>query len=198
MNLRQWLVVASVLIAGPAFAAEGEPGGVTLENNSTERSATLLSGMVLDATFKPAAVEPLRLMDGAAFNLASSPIVPLDDGGGVDRGTRPLLALLLGLIVGFGLGHLVARDREGFVLFLIIDLVIVVMSAVLPQVGVGWFYGLGGLALLVSHIIQGIDAYQQAGGGQIVQWTRERAVEIASTPSRETPLVAFRNLAFSF
>src|SRR4051812_28432423 len=68
----------------------------------------------------------------------ASPSLPLplpmpsmpDEGGGagVSSDVIPVLAILLALFVGFGTGHLVVHDREGFILFLIVDVVIVVVA----------------------------------------------------------------------
>jgi hypothetical protein len=56
------------------------------------------------------------------------------------------------------------------------------------------------VGLLVSHILQGLDAYSGAGGPRIVEFTRRRAVELASVAggTRDTPLVTTRALGFSF
>lgn len=119
--------------------------------------------------------DKLHLLDGARS-------VPLDDGGGagISASDRPILALVLGLLVGFGLGHLVAKDRSGFVLFLIIDLAIIVVSTVFfwgPWIHGGW--GFGFLFLFISHVIQGLDAWGKAGGERIIQLTRESEVRFA-------------------
>jgi hypothetical protein len=118
---------------------------------------------------------------------------------------RQILALILGFVPGFGIGHLIAKDRDGFILFLIIDIALYALG-----VTVGWvvglhpfFWGIGGLVWLVVHIIQALDAYAEAGGGRIVERTRERAVGIASTGAeRADPLNALtpttRVLGFQF
>lgn len=202
MSVRLGLLLCAVLSA-TAFAAPEEAAseGVTLSNNSEQRKASLLTGLELDSSYKPSAYAALGLMDGLRFDLQDK--FPLETGAGVDSGMRPVLALLLGLLVGFGLGHLVARDRDGFILFLIVDVVIVVLASVLHVAvfsgGGGWFWGIGGLAKLISQIIQGIDAYAQAGGGRLVEWNREHTIEIATSESiRDTPAATFRTFGFQF
>jgi hypothetical protein len=192
MNLRV-VVLFAALGASSAFAAGSQ---VSIE--SSHRKATLLQGQSLDGSYIPSEAPPMRLLDGLRFSFQDH--FPLDTGGGsgVSNDLRPILALVLGLLIGFGLGHLVARDRNGFVLFLIVDLVIILLGGGLGLVpGIGLLGGgLAGLALLVSHIIQGIDAFEKAGGGRIVEWTREHSVEVASV--REEVPVTFRLLGLAF
>ncbi|HZA50221.1 MAG TPA: hypothetical protein VE549_05740, partial [Myxococcaceae bacterium] len=139
-----------------------------------------LGGMELDATWRPSALEPLRVTDGLRFG--SETPRALDEGGGLSSDVRQILALLLGFIPGFGIGHLIAQDRDGFILFLIIDIALYALGVTVGWVAGGhaYFWGLGGLIWLVVHIIQALDAYAEAGGDRIVQRTRERAVGIAS------------------
>ncbi len=199
MHLRASFVAAAMLstsaLASPALSPQPGERGIGLAATAASRSASLLEGVTLDATLKPSLAPPLGVLDGLRFALAD-PLLPLPQGAAVGAGVRPVLALFLGLIVGFGLGHLIARDRDGFVLFLIVDLVLVAVSGVLnytiwPLGGLAW------IALLVSHIIQGLDAYGRAGGGRIVEWTREHAVEVASSEEREAP-VTTRAFALQF
>lgn len=194
------MVVAAPESAGAANEDSSvSAAGITLSSTADGRQASLLQGVSLESAYQPSLFGASTLMDGLHFDLQDR--YPLEGGAAIDAGTRPLLALLLGLIVGFGLGHLVARDREGFILFLIVDLIIVAVSSIIPWAipGVGWFWGLGGLAKLVSNIIQGIDAYSQAGGGRIVEWTRERTVQIAYRgDGRDAPANTFQMAAFAF
>lgn len=194
------LLALSVSTAMPAdSAAPGEPG-VRLSTSAASQKVSLLGGVELSATYMPSVSPPLRLSDGVRFALAGTP-KPLDMGGALESGGRQIVALLLGLVVGFGTGHLVAHDRNGFILFLVIDLAIIVVSSVInfAIAGGGLLYGLGGLALLISHIIQGLDAYGEAGGERIIQLTRERAVRLANAGSgQEAPVVTTRSLSFDF
>jgi hypothetical protein len=203
------LIILAVVSLATNALADSADRGIELGNKLEGRSATLLEGVTLASSFKPTGPSdgkglkgdhPVRLLDDV--RLSQQDNFPLDDGGGVDSDTRQVLALLLGLIVGFGTGHLVARDRDGFILFLIVDLVIVIASNVVwwafgaPWFGWGW--GLGGLALLVSHIIQGLDAYAHAGGTRLVDWTRQRTIEVAAAKVRPGSKDAFGVFAVSF
>jgi hypothetical protein len=124
---------------------------------------------------------------------------PLDTGGGVSAQTRQVLALVLGLVIGFGIGHLVARDMDGFVLFLLVDVAIITVMIVLGEAVHGVFFTLGALGLVVSHVIQGLDAYHSAGGQRLIQWWRERAVRVVSADeAREAPAITTRVLALRF
>ncbi|MGZ3458835.1 MAG: hypothetical protein ACXU86_10085 [Archangium sp.] len=193
------LLLASLLAVPPAAepASAADPT-VSFARSMEGRHARLLEGLELAATFKPSEAPPLRLTDALRFALADAPM-PLDTGGGVDAETRQVLALVLGLFIGFGTGHLVARDRDGFILFLIVDAAIIVVSSVFRLAFGGWFWGLGGLALLVSHVIQGIDALGKAGGPRIVEETRQKAVQVADVSGgREAPPITTRAFAFTF
>jgi len=129
--------------------------------------------------------------------------LPLDEGGGagssVSSDLAPVLAILLSAIVGFGTGHLVARDQPGFVLFLVVDLVISAVQGVfwwwVPQ-----FWGLGGVAFLISHIIQVLDVYPKVmGGARRVERARERSIAsaVAGGPDPALPATA-RVFGFAF
>jgi hypothetical protein len=168
-------VFSSAMTSG---SSADDPTGVQLSSTLETRSASLLAGLELDATWRPSVLGPLRETDGLRFT--SEAPRPLDDGGGLDSDVRQILALLLGFIPGFGIGHLIAQDRDGFILFLIIDIALYVVWGVLWFNFHGWIAPIGGIVWLVVHIIQALDAYAEAGGGRIVERTRERAVGIAS------------------
>lgn len=196
--LAQALLVASLFASTPA-APSADPA-VTLTATLAGRSAHLVEGFESLAGAATAAAQvPVDLL---RFDLEGTP-GGRDTGAGVDSETRQILALLLGLLVGFGTGHLVARDRDGFILFLIVDLAIVTVSSVFGGlVRVGLFWPLGGVALLISHVIQAIDAYGEAGGGRLVERARESAILVAGEPGGlapgPTPAVTTRAFAFSF
>jgi hypothetical protein len=200
------LVVVSLSTSTLSPAPAQEPNTIRLADTVEGRKATLLGGVELDATWKPSQSPPLRLIDGLRFASEGTP-APLDhgggsSGGGISSGGRQVLALLLGLLVGFGTGHLVAKNREGFILFLIVDIVIIVASNVLELVvlrGGGLLWGIGGLALLISHIIQGLDAYALSGGERLIEVTREKAVRLARAGSGlEAPIITTRSFGFEF
>jgi len=196
------LLALSMTSSTPAMASpsiQALEDGIHLTHNASVFKASLLEGLELSTSVMLSHAPPLRISDDLRLGLTGLP--SLDEGGGVSSGTRPLLALVLGLLLGFGTGHLVAQDRNGFVLFLIIDLAIIVISNVFEFLVVhgGLFFGLGGLALLVSHIIQGIDAYGESSGQRILQLTRESEVRIANAGSGLAPPVSTtRTYALAF
>ncbi|HZH04291.1 MAG TPA: hypothetical protein VEY30_10925 [Myxococcaceae bacterium] len=196
MNRLALFVAAFCAVSAPALAETGVGLAQTLEG----RRASLLEGAELDATYRPSEAEPLRLIDSVRFGRQDRPF-PLDRGGALDDDSRPVLSLVLGFLIGFGLGHLVAGDRDGFLLFLLVDVAIVVVTIVLDSVIQGGPFGvLGVLALVASHIIQGIDSYAEAGGERLVQRTRETAlVPLASSEeNRLSPATVTRVFRYAF
>lgn len=186
------LVIAASLLAAPTDTDSG------IKVGDSPRKATLMGNTALESDYRPSQHSLLRLVDDVRFLRGESPS-PLDQGGGLSSDMRQILALILGFIPGFGLGHLVAGDRNGFILFLLIDVVLYVLWW-----GVGWYFFspirfVGGLVWLVVHIIQAIDAYGSAGGGRLVQHLRENAIQIASVPGRAIePLVTMRQFSYKF
>lgn len=199
MNLRGLFVVVAMLSTSTlASPAASEPGdrGVSLVATAANRSASLLEGVTLDATLKPSQAPALALLDGLRFGLGS-PLLPLAQGAAVEASTKPILALVLGLVLGLGIGHYFAGDQANFVLFLIVDLALIAADVVLSYTllwGISW---IAYVALLASHIYQGLDAYAKAGGQKIVEWTRENAVEVASSEERGVPITT-RAFALQF
>lgn len=88
-------------------------------------------------------------------------------GGGRQR-LEPALCLVLGIIPGFGLGHLLAGS-DRWVVWLVVDIVIAVVFWgpfwYWPD-RPGYFPALS-LLVLVERIFEGILAYQAAGGGPV-------------------------------
>lgn len=194
------LLLATVLplSASAANTAAQANDGVHLSQPSAARKASLLGGEQLETSFTPSAVAPLRMLDGLRFDRHGMP-GPLDDGGGVSNDNRQLLSLLLGLLIGFGVGHLIAGSRDGFVLWLIIDIAVIaavsVLVAFLPN-PIGY---LASIAFLAERIIQGIDAYQHAGGGKLIQLQRDSEVRIASAGNDQyAPATTNKVLALAF
>lgn len=192
-GLMRTAILATIFFALPALATAPGP---SLEGTAAHRSLTLLGDATLEASCRPSLAPPLRLLDGLRFDRAG--LAPLDTGGGVDSEVRQILALILGFIPGFGLGHLIARDRDGFILFLVIDLAIYVAWG-----WVGWgfwepFRFLGGVVWLVVHIFQALDAHASAGGARLIQLNRERATRIAVAPGREEPALTTRAFQLGF
>lgn len=90
-------------------------------------------------------------------------------GAGVHRQRiEPALCLVLGIIPGFGIGHLLAGS-DRWVTWLVIDLVIALLFWgpywYWPD-HPGYFPALN-LLVLVERIFEGIFAYQAAGGGRV-------------------------------
>ena len=107
------------------------------------------------------------------------------DHGSVDQrqSSRPAVAMVMGFLLGFGLGHWVAGDVERMVLFLILDAALLTTTLVLDVLVQGGPYAvLGILGLVASHIFQGFDAYREAGGDPL----------LAHENPRLRPLVAAR------
>ncbi|KFA88043.1 hypothetical protein [Archangium violaceum] len=196
------LLLASLLATSPslesAFAADPT---VSFSHAMEDRHARLLDEGQLAAPFHPN-LTPEGFTDALHYGRLREPLRQESGGrggGAVSGEVRQVLALVLGLFIGFGTGHLLARDTDGFLLFLVVDVAIIVVSSVLRFAVGGWFWGLGGAALLVSHLIQGIDALAKAGGPRIVELTRQRAVQVADVSGgRDTPAITTRAFAFNF
>lgn len=188
----------STLSAVDSPPAQQAPGITLASADAERRTVSLLGGLELDSSWRPSAYAPLRLTDGIRFAASESPLA-LDRGGGLDSDLRQVLALVLGFIPGFGLGHLIARDKDGFILFLIIDIVLYVLWGTIGRFVWAPFWGIGGVVWLVVHIIQALDAYAEAGGPRIVEIMRERAVEIAGgSRHRDAPAVTAKVFEYSF
>jgi hypothetical protein len=193
------LLLASLLAVTPAEPASPADPTVSFARSMEGRHARLLEGLELAATFKPSETPALRITDATRLGLMDAPL-PLDTGGAQIQGeTRQILGFLLGLIIGFGTGHLLVRDQGGFLLFLVVDVAIIVVSTVFRIAFGGWFWGLGGLGLLVSHVIQAVDVLGKAGGPRVVEETRRKAVLVSDvTGGRDAPPITTRAFAFSF
>jgi hypothetical protein len=196
------LVTLAVVLStssGAVQPAEDTPRGISLMDSGERRSATLLEDVTLAASWKPSQSPPLQLTDALRFDRTEWPLA-LDQGGGMSSDLRQILALILGFVPGFGLGHLVAGDRDGFILFLVIDLALYIGGVVLGSVfRAGLFWGLGGVVWLVVHVIQALDAYAAAGGARIVERLRENAVEIATSErTTDVPITTTRVWSLTF
>ncbi|HSB19573.1 MAG TPA: hypothetical protein VLD85_06140 [Anaeromyxobacteraceae bacterium] len=95
---------------------------------------------------------------------------------------EPALCLVLGIIPGFGIGHLLAGS-DRWVVWLVVD---VVIAAVFwgpfwywPD-HPGYFPALS-LLVLVERIFEGVLAYQAAGGGRVFRMDRGLA-DVARMP----------------
>src|SRR6266568_3033386 len=100
--------------------------------------------------------------------------VALDEGGGAGRRGRvePAVSLILGIIPGFGIGHLIAGSQQ-WIYWLIADILIfVVWPGGFFFIDHGGAYPLLGLLVLVERIFEGLSAFQAAGGGPVFRSER--------------------------
>jgi hypothetical protein len=135
-----------------------------------------------------AAPAPLgHLVPALALGGVTSPDLALqtarDGGHGGYTRVEPALCLVLGIIPGFGIGHLLAHSRQ-WVVWLVVDIVIAVLFW-----GPYWywpdhpgFFPVLNLLVLVERIFEGISAYQAAGGGRILPFDRGGAA-LPSAPA---------------
>jgi hypothetical protein len=146
MHLSHGVLALALLLAAPARASAGPALRLAL----------------LDPEPAPRAhldLPPLEL--GA--------LAPFDEGGGAPaRGQRvePALALILGIIPGFGIGHLLAGSPQ-WTIWLIADIVIFIVWPGGFFVTESRAYDFLGLLVLVERLFEGISAYQAAGGTPI-------------------------------
>ncbi len=117
-------------------------------------------------------VPPLRLDDGRAL--------AVDTGSGAGGGNEPVLALILGIFPGFGLGHYIAG--AAWQTWTVIDVLLLVGLIVVSAVDSGPLYALAWIATVVERVIEGLDAYHKAGGGRIASREARREVVVAAGP----------------
>jgi hypothetical protein len=208
MNPR--LLLLAVMLASPALASTPALHLLHAED-ATPSTMPLLSPEAAALPYSLHVAAPtLNFTRADLPSHLPLPAIP-DEGGGagasVSSDVIPVLAILLALFVGFGTGHLVVHDREGFILFLIVDVVIVAVSSVLSGVffGAGFWWlgwtGIGGVAFLISHLIQVLDVYGKAFGTKLLDRARATTMEIAlpkSGPDLMLPGGAQRVLSWSF
>ena len=167
--MRSTLIALALTLAGVPVAAHADLGhALRLER--------------FDGPSDPAAGVQLEV---PTLSVKGLPALAVDDGGGASgrhhARVDPAVALILGIIPGFGIGHLVAGSDQ-WVIWLIADIVI---FAIWPG---GLFfidnhgaYNFLGLLVLVERIFEGLSAYQAAGGGPIFH--SERGFAVAGPPS---------------
>lgn len=170
-------------LAAPALAALAlalaAPARADVEVPSFRLS---LAGPSAGAPQPQGLVEPLTLDP----SLAGS-------GGGGQR-PEPVLALVLGIIPGFGLGHLYAGARSQWTTWLIIDLVLLGGSIVLWTVSNDPLNALIWIAWVVERGFEGYFAFKAAGGstGSAAATPVPAAGVLASLDPRGAPAVALR------
>jgi hypothetical protein len=118
--------------------------------------------------FERADAGPTAALEVPALALRGVPDLGLarDEGGGAGAkgGSRvdPAIALILGIIPGFGIGHVLAGS-DRWPIWLVADVVIAIVFW--GPWGDGGF-GLG-LLVLVERIFEGLDAYGEARGRSV-------------------------------
>jgi hypothetical protein len=140
--------------------------------------ARALPALSLEAPGAPASAPLGHLVPALSLGGAEAPDLAMQSardggrGGGYTR-VEPALCLVLGIIPGFGIGHLLAHSRQ-WVVWLVVDIAIAVLFW-----GPYWywpdhprFFPVLNLLVLVERIFEGISAYQAAGGGRILPYDR--------------------------
>lgn len=158
------LLVAALLVAAPAAALADR--GLQLELPAFTLTAPA-AGLELPAL-------ELGSLTADAFALERG------SGAGAHRARiEPALCLVLGIIPGFGIGHLLAGS-DRWVTWLLIDIVIAVLFW-----GPYWYWpGHPGyfpalnVLVLVERIFEGIFAYEAAGGGRVFRMDRGLAAAL--------------------
>jgi hypothetical protein len=145
-----------------------------------------------------------RGLDLRKLSLDSEVSWPLDTGGGArgatgDPATRQVICFILGFFPGFGIGHLLAGSRDGFVLFLIVDVAILTAAILLSALAPTPFYALAWVAWIIEHVFEGYDAYVTAGGEHLVQRSVD-ALMYAGRADDAAPRLqpAIRAMSFAF
>jgi len=128
-----------------------------------------------------APASPALHVEVSRLQLGSQPLL-LDDGSGAGGGADPVLALVLGIIPGFGLGHYVAGSSQ-WTRWLIIDVLLLAGAIVLTAADIGALTALVWLAVVVERVIEGIDAYRAAGGKSVAGPSRERGRVALAPPA---------------
>jgi hypothetical protein len=112
----------------------------------------------------PAEHAPSARLDLPALQLSGLDALRVDTGAGARGSETPALALILGIIPGFGLGHLIANSPR-WTTWLLVDVVLVAVWVVGAAADVGDpFDTLMWVVTIVERIFEGIDAFRSAGG----------------------------------
>jgi hypothetical protein len=89
-------------------------------------------------------------------------LAPLPGAGYGYGGSDPAVSLILGIIPGFGMGHLVANSPR-WTTWLVVDVVLLALWVVAPSVNEP-FGTLVFVGSVVERVFEGIDAYRASGG----------------------------------
>ncbi|HEY6104609.1 MAG TPA: hypothetical protein VIV59_01410 [Anaeromyxobacteraceae bacterium] len=128
---------------------------------------------------QPGLVEPLTL---------DPSLMGSGDGGRPE----PVLALVLGIIPGFGLGHFYAGARSQATTWLIIDLALLGGSIVIWALAGSPADALVWIAWVVERGFEGYFAFKAAGGSTHAAAPAPAAGVLASLDPRAAPAVALR------
>jgi hypothetical protein len=141
----------------------------------------------------PSAHLPAARLDVPALALATPAfrLAPLAEGAGGMTGDRQLdqvLSLVLGIVPGFGIGHLVAGSPR-WITWLAVDVAIlaawVAVAAVDPR---GPIDALVFVAVVAERLIEGYDAFREAGGRFVVDAAGPPPARAFARPVRDPGL----------
>ncbi len=163
---------ADLALSLPSLGAERAPAGLLSEPTAWARLGSP----------EPRLVPDLRL----------DPALDLGGGDGMRRSDRAVLALVLGIIPGFGVGHVVA-EVDSWVIWLVVDVVVFAIS------GIFWFGPgpdwPGALIWVLERVLEGVDAYHRALGRHFL--TRAGPPPGAPALARDAALPEPRGLALA-
>ena len=176
--------------AARSWARFAEAGWLTLPEEDPVRKAIIVAALFTLAG--PAEARALELslarFDSAARTEPRAHLVPplqlgepALDGAGAGGGNEPVLALVLGIFPGFGLGHYVAG--AAWQSWALIDVVILIAAVVVSAADLGVLEALAWIAVVVERVIEGLDAYHKAGGGKIAARPSRRDIAVAAGPA---------------
>lgn len=158
------LSLGSGAAAVPAASA-GLPGGASLLEPASSLLPTAARRLRLAPELSVRLQEQARRLaqELAVDELPGTAL--LDDGGGAG-GDDKIFGFILGFFPGFGLGHLILDDGDGFIFYLIVDFAVagayVLLNALLYTSNVAWaIFVIGWIGI---HVMQGLDAYRRGGG----------------------------------
>jgi hypothetical protein len=111
-------------------------------------------------------------------------------GGGSSGGANAILAFILGVFPGFGLGHVVA-DSSRWVTWLVVDLIIALLFWVgfpffFPRFLWGLPYLLLWILVIIERVFEGLSAARAAGGRYSMAPVEGSPSLASATPERES------------
>lgn len=168
------LLLASLLLAAPLAARADRSPGLRL-------AAPALS---MSAPSAGLAVPELELgsFTASAFSAERGSAAPR-------QRMEPVLCLVLGIIPGFGIGHLLAGS-DRWVTWLVVDIVIALLFW-----GPFWYwpdhphyFPALNVLVLVERIFEGIFAYEAAGGGRVFRMDGRLAAALPSPAQLAIPV----------